>query len=735
MSSRRPARCSFGARFVLASVVASGALVAFFGFVQLACITATPRARVAVGRAALRDRHGGLLVDARDTASHAYEPAAASIGESLVAKAFVASEDRRLGHHGGVDLWAIGRATVTSVRAGRVTSGASTMAMQLVRLREGRRPGVHAWHKLRDLVLAVRLTRELGADGVLRAYLDEVPLGPHVIGVDAAARRAFGKSAETLDVSEASILAVFARAPASAVRAAQSAAVRWRIEHRARRVLDELVRRGVASVEARKALPLVVASLVGERSRGLDAPVAARFAREGAAVSSLDPVLERTLHGALRDGLTRVADRGVSHGAALLVELGSMQVRAVSSQATGSTTWLDGTLARRQPGSTLKPFLVAAALETLGASSVSVQDAPMGFAGEDDVFEPRNYDGRFHGEVPLDDVLARSLNIPTLRLVARVGVAPFLQRLRASGFASLDASPGSYGANLALGDGEVTLTELVEAYSALANDGAHAALCWRERAECPHGSAQVYERDVARIVTRMLDDDRARSPSFERDGVFAAPYPLAVKTGTSREHRDSWAIAYGRRYLVGVWMGRADGGATREVNGARGPGPVVRSVLDALEVAGDPFPLPEASRWGDERTCLDAYEVRAGHPACGRERMVYRRAHAPSGDVQPTRIGRDSSESAWFVFPTEGASFVVDGTRAASAQGLRVLVGASEGHGLLTVRDGALRTAVEAGRAVSLPLTVGAHRLELVVGDRVVDRRAVFVAPVDGDEP
>ncbi len=727
MTPRRRHRWAFGARFILNTTIVSGALVALLGGVQLVGYTDLPRSRSETGRGAVRDRFGSLLVEGRDAQAHAYAATSEHVEKSFVGEAFIASEDRRIGEHSGVDVRAVGRALLSAVRSGRFRSGASTMAMQLVRLREGRHPGVHPWHKLRDAVLACRLTQALGRDGVLRAYLDEVPLAPHVVGVEAASRRTFGKSANALTLAEAAVLSVFARAPVTAVRAAGSPVVRDLVARRADGVLAELVRRGVGSRDDRAALPLVLASLVGERAPQVAAPLLSRMALERAGESTLDPRMQQVLASALRAGLSEVASRGVSHGAAILVELPSRRVRAVSSQAQVGATWLDGTLARRQPGSTLKPFLIAAALEEFGSSNVSVQDTPLSFAGEDDVFEPRNYDGRFHGEVPLEDVLARSLNIPTLRVVARLGVARFLDDLHAFGFLSLDGDPSTYGANLALGDAEVTLTELAEAYATLACDGIRRRLCWSEHGGCDGTAHQVVEPDVARIVSRMLDDDRHRSPTFDRDGVFSAPYALAAKTGTSREHRDSWAIGYGRAFLVAVWMGRADGGFTRDVNGARGPGPVVRDVLDALESGVEPFPEPNPARWVESSECLET-TAGAKVAACGRTRLSYRRREARNERVQTTRIGVQPSEKPHFVFPADRAQFEIDAARGNDAQGVRVLVEDRAGGSGLVVRDGLVVIAVTPGRAASLPLVEGEHRLTLEANGTVIDVRTVFVS-------
>jgi penicillin-binding protein 1C len=403
-------------------------------------------------------------------------------------------------------------------------------------------------------------------------------------------------------------------------------------------------------------------------------------------------------------------------------------VLAAATVGADDDPWFDGTAARRQPGSTLKPLVVALALEQLATDDLVVRDAPIAFEGEDDVFEPRNYDGRFHGDVPVEDVLARSLNVPALRVAARLGPPRLLAFLRAAGFASLEESPAYYGVNLALGDGEVTLAELGAAYAALADDGRYRPLRWDH--DAPQAAPRrVVDADVARIVARMLDDDARRAPTFDRDGVFAAPYPLAVKTGTSREHRDAWAIGFTPRLVAAVWMGRADGGATREVNGARGPGPALRAIVDASDPPRGAFPAPSSERWTEVRACIGAGDARSTR--CERERLVFRRragardAHAYTGSVEQ-EAQRDRPPR--FVFPADGARLLRDPGRPDEALGLRVLVEGPPASAELVVRDGARTFAVRPGTPLALPLTAGVHRLVLEEAGRAVDARVVRVA-------
>ena len=724
---RAPGPRGFGTGFVAAATGGFGLFVTALWCVQIACFTPLPVSALVVGRTPIYAQ-GQLLADGRDGQGRRFVRADDNAVNSTVAGALIASEDRRLFAHPGVDVRALARAAWQALRHGRVGSGASTMAMQLVRLREGRRPGLDPFHKLRDMILALRLTRRLGAAGVLRAYLDEVPLGPHEVGVGAASQRFFGKPANTLSIAEASVLATFARAPSIGVRASHSDEARERVIKRAESVVHEMVRRSQASAADAWGVRVAASSLVGERAQGRNPALVRRLIQEGATRATIDPLIQEAVEEALRAGLRATEQRGISHGAAIVVELRGMRVRAAVTVAARGDAWFDGTLSKRQPGSTLKPFLVAMALEADGASTISVQDTPIMFAGDDDAFEPRNYDGLFHGDVPIEDVLARSLNVATLRLAGRVGVPAFLQRLRDAGFVSLEAGPDHYGTNLALGDGETSLTELAEAYGCLANDGVHQTLSWDENKTA--SMRRVFEEDVARMVTNMLDDDRRRSPTFARDGSLSPSFPMAAKTGTSRGHRDSWAIGYGRTMLAAVWMGRADGGPTREVNGARGPAPVVRTMLERIERGREAFPFPDAARWLAATECLG--DGGKASPVCARERLTFRRAgDEKSGGAASlaghTRIGRGAEEMPHFTFPAQDSIFVYDAARGASGQGLRVRVDGPAGEGSLRVRNGNDVVVVQSGRAIALPLRVGLQRLLLEQRGRVIDVRDVRV--------
>jgi penicillin-binding protein 1C len=238
----------------------------------------------------------------------------------------------------------------------------------------------------------------------------------------------------------------------------------------------------------------------------------------------------------------------------------------------------DGVHALRQPGSTLKPFLYAAAIDLLGWSAGTLlEDGPYAAPGGGIPFEPRNFDRKFRGQVSLERALANSLNVPAVRTLIALGVDRSLSVLHDFGFESLRQSPGVYGAALALGDGEVSLLELVAAYRALAADGVYRPLRFTtpgstdERRACSARAAQQ--------VARILANNALRVEAFGAGGPLEFSSPVAVKTGTSTGYRDAWTVGFDEDVTVGVWVGNFDGHPLRDATGAASASPLFHQVM------------------------------------------------------------------------------------------------------------------------------------------------------------
>ena len=266
----------------------------------------------------------------------------------------------------------------------------------------------------------------------------------------------------------------------------------------------------------------------------------------------------------------------------------------------------DGARALRQPGSALKPFVYAAAMTRLGLTAATrLPDLELSLPTTEGVYTPRNYDGRFHGPVLVRDALANSLNVPAVYTASRVGPGQVLDLLHRAGFASLSESAEHYGAALALGDGEVKLTELAQAYSMLARDGAFLPLRFYRRALLASGAelsrsvprpSAVIEPRIARVLIDILADDLARAPEFGRGGPLAFPFQVAAKTGTSKGFRDNWTVGFTREVTVAVWAGNFDGTPMTGSTGISGAGPLFHEVMLAAMRGRAPAPLLDRTR-------------------------------------------------------------------------------------------------------------------------------------------
>jgi penicillin-binding protein 1C len=255
---------------------------------------------------------------------------------------------------------------------------------------------------------------------------------------------------------------------------------------------------------------------------------------------------------------------------------------------------VDGVAARRQAGSTLKPFLYGLALERRYLTTASLlDDAPVNLETSTGLYIPQNYDHDFKGRVSVRTALAASLNVPAVRTLILVGVEALRDRLVDLGYAGLTESGEYYGFSLALGSAEVSLLEQVNAYRALANGGVWSPLRFLPKAGGNTPPRRVMSEEAAFLIGDVLSDDASRSVTFGLDSPLSTRYWSAVKTGTSKDMRDNWCIGYSQRYTVGVWVGNFEGDAMREVSGVSGAAPAWAAIMNGLlarEIAARPRP-------------------------------------------------------------------------------------------------------------------------------------------------
>ena len=566
----------------------AGAVGAWMLWPPAAALTAPPR----VASLVIVDRHGLPLRTTRaaDGSRTSWLPLSA-IDPQLI-QAFVALEDRRFYSHSGVDLRAVARALAQDFGGGRVVSGASTITMQLARLLRPAGRGVGG--KLSQALWALRLERHLTKQEILEQYLNRVPLGQGTTGVDAAAALYFGAGATRLSPGQAALLAGLASSPAAdnPFVAPDRARARRAVALRRMRDLGYVTAEDAARAEAE---PVVAARARAAflaphfTSRVLQWAEDSGLALAGTWRTSLDLPLQTELEAEVRHTVALLADRGVRHAAAVVLDNRSGDVLAwVGSPDFWADTsgQVDMVVSPRQPGSALKPFLYALAFDR-GLTPASVlPDVHHTYQTATEPYQPRNYDGRFHGPVRAREALASSFNVPAIELTDRLGVGSLLGVLHRAGFASLARTADWYGLGLALGNGDVTLLELANAFRALANDGEWSPVRWG----AGPGSAgtpavrRVVSPGAAALVLDVLRDPVARVPGFGLDTPFDFAFPVAVKTGTSHHFTDNWAVGVTRGFTVAVWAGNFSGRPMRHVSGVTGAGPLLhRAILDVAK--------------------------------------------------------------------------------------------------------------------------------------------------------
>ena len=538
------------------------------------------------------DRHGEplRLLPAADGRYRLFTP----IGEiaPIVQRSTILYEDRRFGSHVGVDPISLARAAWTTyVRRSRVV-GASTITMQLARMRFGldtRAP----LGKLVQIFRALQIERHYSKDAILEAYLNLAPYGGNVEGIGAAAYIYLDKTARDLGLAEASALSVVpqhpaARSPGTSRGRAGLFAARGRLLHAARLAgwdTEEVERAAVRpAFRSRSELPFRAPHFVRDHVR----PEGLRQR------TTLDLGLQTRLERRLREHIDIRHRDGLRNAAAMLVDHRTMEVLA----AVGSARFFDrathgqvnGMRARRSPGSTLKPLLYALALdEGLIHPMTLLSDAPRRFAA----YAPENFDRGFLGPVFARDALVYSRNVPAVQLLSSVGVARFRDWLEDAGVGDL-RTPQEYGLALGLGGGEITMEELVLLYAMLANGGVwrdlvtdfHRDLPISPRASTRHRVSAGYEpsrrllsAEASFLVLDMLRDvprPDARPVLQQRRST------IAWKTGTSFGFRDAWSVGVVGNHVLAVWIGNFDGSANPAFVGRTAAGPLFFALADGL---------------------------------------------------------------------------------------------------------------------------------------------------------
>ncbi|MDO9405468.1 MAG: penicillin-binding protein 1C [Polaromonas sp.] len=627
------------------------------------------------------DRHGETVQRIRidSTVRRGQWVALADISPAL-RTALVLSEDKRFYEHSGVDWRAVSAAAWGNLWNTK-TRGASTITMQLAGLVDddlrASRGGRSVAQKIGQTVSAQVLEARWRKDEILEAYLNLVPFRGELVGIDALSRTLFGKAAHGLDEREAAVAAALVRAPnARVAQVTQRACGVLKVMQAPVKVdCDGLDLFAMAALQRRAfdpsegIAPHFARRVLAQQLTANHAPLAASTKPATSASApaevhtSLRAPLQRFAVQTLTQHLRELRGRHVEDGAIVVLDNASGEVLAWvgSSGELSGAAQVDGVLALRQPGSTLKPFLYAEAIAEKRITAASLlEDSASQIQTAAGLYIPQNYDRQFKGLVSARTALGASLNVPAVRTLVMVSPDAFHRQLKSLGL-PLKESGDYYGYSLALGSAEVSLLSLANAYRALGNGGrvgevqfiaprpvaTSATAAARKTktvtaASNTTANAPAIDPRAAFIVTDIMADPMARARTFGTDSVLATRFWTAVKTGTSKDMRDNWAMGYSQRYTVGVWVGNASGAPMWDVSGTSGAAPIWAAMMNYLHRS-------ESSR----------------APA------------APPGLVlAPTTFDRqlEAARSEWFLQGTQQAVFATDpaarplpGTRGSTA--------------------------------------------------------------------
>lgn len=493
-------------------------------------------------------------------------------------RALLAFEDRRFLRHMGVDALSLIRAAFQNLARGRIVSGGSTIPMQLARLLEPRPRTIGA--KLIEAFRALQFALRLSPDEMLDAYLEFLPFGGNLEGLETAARAFFGHGAGALSPEEiACLLAVpqdpSRRAPGEAARLLSARNLVARRLRAAGALEAEALPRVLAAPVPEKALPMPREAIHAARW------LLMRFSGLEVLRSSLDLSTQRIAEGLLSRVRRDMSQRGI-HNAALVVLERSGAVRAL----VGNFDFFDdahgGQYASfavpRSVGSALKPFLYALAIDRgMILPGFMVPDIPVEFGG----YAPKNFDETFSGLVRMEDALSQSLNVPFVYLLRRFGVDEFIGALAHLGAPRLAADPGRHGLSAIIGAIELTPLELAAMFGVLNQDGLYGEPTFIEPAP-PSERIRVMSAGAAYLTRKALR--RRDRPDFPQRARLTGLSPrVHWKTGTSYGHRDAWAAGSSGEFTAVVWLGNLDNRGSRDLLGAEVAAPLLFDVLEALD--------------------------------------------------------------------------------------------------------------------------------------------------------
>lgn len=528
--------------------------------------------------------------------------------------ALIAFEDKRFYKHPGVDPISLARAFYQNIRAGQIVSGGSTIHMQVMRLAlENRRRNLP--NKIREMILATRLALSHSTEEILRLYATNAPFGGNVVGIEAASWRYFNKAPTFLSWAEAAMLAVLPNSP-GLIHPGKN---RDLLLQKRNRLLQKLRTQGsidtlTLELALAEPLPDEVHALPRIAPHLLEQAYASHYPQQHRIRSSIDFNLQKGANAVVRRHHEILKVNQIHNLAALILDIRSglplVYIGNVQENNAGHQEQVDIIQSSRSSGSILKPLLAAWMMqEGMLIPQSLISDVPTNING----YQPENFTEQYDGLISVEKAIAKSLNIPFVRMLQQYGVEKFYHKLKKVGISSLNFPASHYGLTLVLGGAEVNLADVCQAYAGIARSLRYFVERNSRYAPGDFEVPLLFE-EKKNFSDQQLQDNPpviAAAPSWfalqamqqlERPNDlgywqrFSSAQQIAWKTGTSFGFKDAWAIGLNRDYVIGVWAGNADGEGRPGLTGIKAAAPVLFELFDLLPV-GNWFDTP----WDDMR--------------------------------------------------------------------------------------------------------------------------------------
>ena len=540
--------------------------------------------------------------------------------------AFLSIEDQRFYEHSGIDFAAIMRAIWQNVSAGEIVSGGSTITQQVVRNIIGVNKKRTIPQKIKESILALKISKLFDKDEVFEIYLNSIYFGGLAYGVESASWQYFNKSAANLDLAESALLAGLPQAPNHYYPFKHFE----KAKERQKDVLSAMLTNNKITEDEFDQASEETLELHHSSRRHKLAPHFVDFVtqslREGEEdlpkeiITTLDLGLQSRIETILESDLTFLTKFNIENGAVVVLDVKTGEILAMVGSRDYENSEIQGavniTTSLRQPGSSIKPLVYAGAIEKGWSADTIILDEPVQFETAEGLpYSPKNFDLIYRSEVTVAEALAQSLNVPAVKTLDFVEIDPFLRLAESFGITTFDQPAEHYGLSLALGSGEIRLLELANAYSTFANNGNRAPISFiKSDASVNHQT--VIQLQTTQTISAILSSNELRMPAFGEENPLKFSFPVAAKTGTTRNFRDNWTLGYTDDYAVGVWVGNARGEVMEGVSGISGAGPIFHKIMNMLHemtgtvltVRGD-IKLPITSEGPDNYPGLQEFRI------------------------------------------------------------------------------------------------------------------------------